>query len=193
MNNWLAAPRFYGWAPRGAQRGTGRSAHASRSGRGARIGAGSGIQHQPRNRLPVPARHCCDMKALHSPRSTHGVPLRIAAGDSTVTNTPESVATQRISEAGSPSVAEKAGLAPMGAVRRGRNAGTRPVVKDRVTSRQWSRCDPVDDAGTMGNPDRHRGGASWRAPELEEAQALVHLAVTLVQWGRRGVLREADR
>lgn len=44
-----------------------------------------------------------------------------------------------------------------------------------------------------GNPDRHGGGASWRAPELEEAQALVHLAVTLVQWGRRGVLRKAER
>ncbi|MGI8590036.1 MAG: hypothetical protein ACR2M5_03490 [Nakamurella sp.] len=41
-----------------------------------------------------------------------------------------------------------------------------------------------------GNPDRHGGGASWRAPELAEAQALVQIAVTLVQWGRQGVLRK---
>ena len=37
------------------------------------------------------------------------------------------------------------------------------------------------------NPGRH-GGAQARAIELEEAQAVVHLAVTIVQWTRSGVL-----
>lgn len=43
-----------------------------------------------------------------------------------------------------------------------------------------------------GNPDRHGGGSSWRQPQLPEAQALVPIAVTLVQWGRQGVLRKAS-
>lgn len=43
-----------------------------------------------------------------------------------------------------------------------------------------------------GNPDRHGGGSKWRKPELPDAQALVPLAVTLVQWGRQGVLRRAS-
>jgi hypothetical protein len=60
------------------------------------------------------------------------------------------------------------------------------------------RCSGVDVIRSMmnalwGNPDRHGGGGNWRAPELAEAQALVHLAVTLVQWGRQGVLRKAER
>jgi len=38
------------------------------------------------------------------------------------------------------------------------------------------------------NPDRHPG-PERRVPMLEEAQAAVHLAVTIVQWGRAGVLR----
>lgn len=43
-----------------------------------------------------------------------------------------------------------------------------------------------------GNPDRHGGGSKWRQPQLPEAQALVPVAVTLVQWGRQGVLRRAS-
>jgi hypothetical protein len=40
------------------------------------------------------------------------------------------------------------------------------------------------------NPDRHASGER-RAPTLEEAQAVVQLAVTIVQWTRDGVLRRA--
>jgi hypothetical protein len=36
------------------------------------------------------------------------------------------------------------------------------------------------------NPDRHASPQDRRTPSLEEAQAVVHLAVTLVQWGRDG-------
>jgi hypothetical protein len=38
------------------------------------------------------------------------------------------------------------------------------------------------------NPDRH-GGSTATVVALEQAQAVVHLAVTVVQWGRAGVLR----
>jgi hypothetical protein len=37
------------------------------------------------------------------------------------------------------------------------------------------------------NPDRH-GSENSRQPSLEEAQAVVHLAVTIVQWARAGAL-----
>lgn len=37
------------------------------------------------------------------------------------------------------------------------------------------------------NPDRH-GNANSRAPSLREAQAVVNLSVTIVQWARDGVL-----
>jgi len=37
------------------------------------------------------------------------------------------------------------------------------------------------------NPDR-RGGRGSRQPSLAEAEAVVHLAVTLVQWARAGVI-----
>lgn len=39
------------------------------------------------------------------------------------------------------------------------------------------------------NPDRH-GGETRRTPSLGEAAAVVHLAVTLVQWARDGVLQK---
>jgi hypothetical protein len=38
------------------------------------------------------------------------------------------------------------------------------------------------------NPDRHGGRQPGRAPSLEEAGAIVHLAITIVQWGRAGML-----
>jgi hypothetical protein len=37
------------------------------------------------------------------------------------------------------------------------------------------------------NPDRHQG-QQRRAPTIEEARAVVHLAVTIVQWGREGLI-----
>jgi hypothetical protein len=37
------------------------------------------------------------------------------------------------------------------------------------------------------NPDRHGNPAKRRTPTLEEARAVVHLAVTIVQWGRDGI------
>ena len=42
------------------------------------------------------------------------------------------------------------------------------------------------------NPDRH-GGQGGRKPSLVEAQAVVHLAVTIVQWTRSGVLSKRLR
>jgi hypothetical protein len=42
------------------------------------------------------------------------------------------------------------------------------------------------------NPDRH-GGAGSRQPALVEAQTVVHLAVTIVQWARSGVLSKKLR
>jgi len=45
---------------------------------------------------------------------------------------------------------------------------------------------------TWPNPDRH-GGAGSRQPSLVEAQAVVHLAVTIVQWARSGVLAKRLR
>ena len=38
------------------------------------------------------------------------------------------------------------------------------------------------------NPDRHQDGTAKRKPTQEEAEAVVHLAVTIVQWARSGVL-----
>lgn len=37
------------------------------------------------------------------------------------------------------------------------------------------------------NSDRH-GGSTYRPADLEESRALVHLAVTIVQWGRAGAI-----
>jgi hypothetical protein len=42
------------------------------------------------------------------------------------------------------------------------------------------------------NPDRH-GSANSRKPSLVEAKAVVHLAVTVVQWARSGVLSKRLR
>lgn len=39
------------------------------------------------------------------------------------------------------------------------------------------------------NPDRHGSSSERRSPTSEEAEALVHLAVAIVQWGRKGILR----
>lgn len=38
------------------------------------------------------------------------------------------------------------------------------------------------------NPDRHGGSAAARSPSLLEAQAVVQIAVAVVQWGRAGAL-----
>jgi hypothetical protein len=38
------------------------------------------------------------------------------------------------------------------------------------------------------NPDRHGDPAKSRVPLIEEARAVVHLAVTLVQWARDGLI-----
>ncbi|WP_422734465.1 hypothetical protein ACN26Y_06470 [Micromonospora sp. WMMD558] len=40
------------------------------------------------------------------------------------------------------------------------------------------------------NPDRHAAG-NPRTPSLAEAQAVLHLAVTIVQWGRSGAIARA--
>lgn len=49
------------------------------------------------------------------------------------------------------------------------------LIRDMLRALKW-------------NPDRHGGGSSFRPPDQAEAETLVHLAVTLVQWGRQGVL-----
>lgn len=41
------------------------------------------------------------------------------------------------------------------------------------------------------NPDRH-GGGERRTPSLDEAAAVVGLAVTMVQWARDGLIRSAE-
>jgi hypothetical protein len=38
------------------------------------------------------------------------------------------------------------------------------------------------------NPDRHQDGTPRRKPTQHEAEAVIHTAVTIVQWARSGVL-----
>ncbi len=37
------------------------------------------------------------------------------------------------------------------------------------------------------NPDRHQG-ADHRVPSIEEARAVLHLSITVVEWARTGIL-----